>query len=124
MKTSTLATLLLSLALGSQAAPAAADAVLPRQDSPEVARFHAFGAFNCEGGFDTYYRDLAGASDTCYSFDHPTQSVSVVSLNPKCQVTVFTQPGCTDPGVALGVSGCFSNAPAINGWKVTCPWWN
>ena len=39
-------------------------------------------------------------------------------------VTIYLEQGCTDPGVGIGVGGCFSDAEkGLHGYRIDCPWW-
>jgi hypothetical protein len=124
MKTTAILTTLASLSL-TQAA-----AITPRADKNTpgrvLAKFNAGTAWDCKNpeyalagwSYDVFPVGAPG----CKPFPAGIQSVTATEIDPHCLLTVFTQPGCTDAGVVLGTGGCFSNAPAIYGWKVTCPY--
>lgn len=39
-------------------------------------------------------------------------------------VTIYTEQGCKDPGVVMGVGGYFSDGEkGLKGYRVDCPWW-
>ncbi|KAK3315783.1 hypothetical protein B0H66DRAFT_559705 [Apodospora peruviana] len=116
-------------------------------NSVYVAFFQGYPAWDCAGPETLgYSANSSDVGDNCYPFKGTTQSVSVTRYNAACHseyltlsnslesspqkrklftdfsylVTVYGEPGCTDQGTPLGLGGCFSHAPAIQGWKVTC----
>ncbi|KAK0640812.1 hypothetical protein B0T16DRAFT_418506 [Cercophora newfieldiana] len=125
MKTYTIFTATLSLVLTSQAAVLGerADKNTPGR---VIAKFNAGTAWDCKNADISYtgwsYQVVPVSSTGCTPFPNGIQSVTVTEVDPHCLVTVFTQPTCSDAGVVLGVGGCFSNAPQVYGYKLTCPY--
>ncbi|KAK3349794.1 hypothetical protein B0T25DRAFT_519916 [Lasiosphaeria hispida] len=119
MKLTAVITTISALALGAQAAPA----IDRRGDTDEIARFRVGSEWNCANTKDESVFTKAEATSVCTSFLLGTKSVTVIKLNPKCQVFVYNSAGCVDSGVPVGIKGCYSNGPEISAYRVFCPWW-
>lgn len=125
MKTSILFSTFTSLAFTAQAA-VLGERVDKNTPGRVIAKFNAGTAWDCKNPELSYlvwsYQVVPVDSPGCTPFPNGIQSITVTEVDPHCLVTVFTQPSCSDAGVVLGVGGCFSNAPQIYGYKLTCPY--
>ncbi|KAK3342827.1 hypothetical protein B0H65DRAFT_469479 [Neurospora tetraspora] len=92
---------------------------------PIITTFHSFADPDCnDQGWSTGYTlSLSQATRDCLGL-YESRSLSVGFLDARCQVTIYTEQGCKDPGVVMGVGGYFSDGEkGLKGYRVDCPWW-
>ncbi|KAK3503663.1 hypothetical protein B0T13DRAFT_458116 [Neurospora crassa] len=92
---------------------------------PVIISLRSFTELYCDDkNWSTGYTlSRSQATGTCIGL-YDSRSLSVGFLDARCHVTVYTEQGCKDPGVAIGVDGCFSDEnKGLKGYKVDCRWW-
>jgi len=124
MKAATILTTLSTLFLSTQAAVLGERQTGKNTPGRVIAQFKAGTAWNCqtpELQYTSWSYDVVPVGQPGYTaFPDGIRSVTASQISPECLLTVFTQPGSSDPGLNLGVGGCFSSE-RIYGYKVTCP---
>ncbi|KAL0469845.1 hypothetical protein QR685DRAFT_527740 [Neurospora intermedia] len=92
---------------------------------PVITSLRSFTELYCdEQHWSTGYTlSRSQATGTCIGL-YDSRSLTVGFLDARCHVTVYTEQGCQDPGVVIGVDGCFSDEEkGLKGYKVDCRWW-
>lgn len=80
-------------------------------------------------GENTYHKEFyyGDACGHCVTLDPilgaPPKSITNLGINPKCRLTLFSNPTCAGDGAVSGPN-CWSPEGGIAAYQLDCPWWD